>query len=158
MSSDIVEVEAVLVTVQVRVCSEPGCLKRSVSRGLCQAHYRRLLRKGHTAATNLVAKGKQCVCGKPVLSKLLCRGCYEQMLVARRPSRNPDTLCVKGGPDFRPTPEPGFVRFMLCGDEGCLEPWHASSWPEGSPVPDGGLLVVRNRQLVSVLRSGDSWA
>jgi hypothetical protein len=138
-------------------CSYDGCMKPAVSRGLCGAHYRRLLGSGTTELVHTPAKGKRCVCGKPVLARGLCRACYDAEAVARRPKRNLDTLCLHGGPDDRPSCPDGHVRHMLCGDETCLEAYHCNTVVEGASLPGPEFLVSRNRQLQAKLRSFDNF-
>lgn len=100
------------------ICDIPDCSKPSRTRGLCSAHYSRLLRHGDPRVTlrESPRPGRGCSvagCGNPHGSKGLCALHY-----ARR-ARTGDPLGVRAGPRQHELP---------CSVDGCEKPRRARGW------------------------------
>ena len=81
-------------------CRVEGCERAVYSKGMCQMHYRRVLRTGDPGPPGSSRERQACSvvgCGKPVDAKKLCHGHYQRLLrqgaVNDDPFRSSGRLC-----------------------------------------------------------------
>lgn len=159
-------------------CRVEDCERAVYSKGMCQMHYRRVLRFGKPGPPGSLKERKTCSivgCGKPVDAKDLCHGHYQRLLrqgtVSDEPLRSSGRLCSV--PDCgRAHKALGFCpahykRFLASGDPQAEKPirevagdgyLHHGYWV--IPVPDalrwfvGGAPRIGEHRLVMAQHLG----